>query len=66
MSHGVQVMPNSGVDPVSALFDGVVLVAAMKRCGARELRAAMHEIENAKGVLGGIVLNDLPKSQKIK
>ena len=51
---------------LSPLFDGVVLVAAMKRCGARELRAAMHEIENAKGVLGGIVLNDLPKSQKIK
>ncbi len=49
---------------LSPLFDGVVLVAAMKQCGARELRAAVHEITNAKGTLGGIVLNDLPKFQK--
>ena len=30
MSHGVQVMPNSGVDPVSALLNGVVLAAAVE------------------------------------
>ena len=30
MSHGVQVMPNSGIDLVSALLDGVVPAAAVE------------------------------------
>ena len=30
MSHGVQVMPNSGIDLVSTLLDGVVLATAVK------------------------------------
>ena len=30
MSHGVQVMPNSGIDLVSTLLDGVVPATAVK------------------------------------
>lgn len=63
-SPAIHTAPDASL--LAPLFDGVVLVAATRQCGARQLRAAVREIENAKGVLCGIVLNVLPKPEKIK
>lgn len=61
-SPAIHTAPDASL--LAPLFDGVVLVAAMRQCGARQLRAAVREIENTKGVLCGIVLNVLPKPEK--